>query len=172
MIFHKPRNTRPAGTIDVRPLTRAALLAAPNHSVFRLGHSTVLLKLRDKFWLTDPVFSERASPVQWAGPKRFHQPPISLEELPPIEAVILSHDHYDHLDQHAILKLAAKTRYFLAPLGVGDTLVKWGIDAGKVRQLIGGKAPRWRASNSLPHRPNTFRGAACSTATARYGPHG
>ena len=93
MIFHKPRTTRPAGAIEVQALTRAALLAAPNNSAFRLGHSTVLLKLRDKFWLTDPVFAERASPVQWAGPKRFHQPPISLEELPPIEAVILSHDH-------------------------------------------------------------------------------
>ncbi|MCM2464440.1 hydrolase [Pseudomonas sp. CG7] len=135
MIFHKPHSTRPAGAIDVRPLTRAALLAAPNHSVFRLGHSTVLLKLRDKFWLTDPVISERASPVQWAGPKRFHQPPISLDELPPIEAVILSHDHYDHLDHQAILKLATTTRHFLAPLGVGDTLVKWGVDASKVRQL-------------------------------------
>ncbi|WP_434656272.1 MBL fold metallo-hydrolase [Pseudomonas sp. R3-56] len=135
MIFHKPRTTRPAGTIEVKPLTQDALLAAPNHSVFRLGHSTVLLKLRDKFWLTDPVFAERASPVQWAGPKRFHQPPISLEELPPIEAVILSHDHYDHLDYQAILKLAAKTSHFLAPLGVGDTLIKWGVDASKVRQL-------------------------------------
>ena len=72
MTFHKPRATRPAGAIEVQPLTRATLLAAPNNSVWRLGHSTVLLKLRDKFWLTDPVFSERASPVQWVGPKRFH----------------------------------------------------------------------------------------------------
>lgn len=135
MLFHKPRNTRPAGVIPVQTLTREALFAAPNHSVYRLGHSTVLLKLHDKFWLTDPVFAERASPVQWAGPRRFHQPPISLEELPPIEAVILSHDHYDHLDHRSILKLADKTRYFLAPLGVGDTLIKWGIDASKVRQL-------------------------------------
>jgi L-ascorbate metabolism protein UlaG (beta-lactamase superfamily) len=95
----------------------------------------VLLKLRDKFWITDPVFAERASPVQWAGPKRFHQPPISLEELPPIEAVILSHDHYDHLDHQTVLTLADKTRHFLTPLGVGDTLIKWGIDASKVRQL-------------------------------------
>ncbi|WP_053147186.1 MBL fold metallo-hydrolase [Pseudomonas sp. Pf153] len=135
MVFHKPRDTRPTGAVPVQPLTHAALLAAPNGSVFRLGHSTVLLKLRDKFWLTDPVFSERASPVQWAGPKRFHQPPISLEELPPIEAVILSHDHYDHLDHQAIIQLAAKTQHFLAPLGVGDTLIKWGVDASKVRQL-------------------------------------
>lgn len=135
MVFRKPRNTRPSGVIPVQALTREQLLAAPDRSVYRLGHSTVLLKLRGKFWLTDPVFAERASPVQWAGPRRFHQPPISLEALPPIEAVILSHDHYDHLDHESILKLADKTRFFLAPLGVGDTLIKWGVDARKVRQL-------------------------------------
>lgn len=135
MIFHKPRDTKPTAAVPVQRLTHDALIAAPNHSVYRLGHSTVLLKLQDKFWITDPVFAERASPVQWAGPKRFHQPPISLAELPPIEAVILSHDHYDHLDHQAVLDLADKTQYFLTPLGVGDTLIKWGIDASKVRQL-------------------------------------
>ncbi|NBF02745.1 hydrolase [Pseudomonas sp. Fl5BN2] len=135
MLFHKPSNTRPAGVIPVQPLTREQLQAAPNHSVFRLGHSTVLLKMRDKFWITDPVFAERASPVQWAGPKRFHQPPISLDALPEIEAVILSHDHYDHLDHQTVLTLANKTRHFLTPLGVGDTLIKWGVPAAKVRQL-------------------------------------
>lgn len=135
MLFYKPRDTRPVGEIPLQPLSREQLFAAPNHSVFRLGHSTVLLKLHDKFWITDPVFAERASPVQWAGPRRFHQPPISLEELPPLEAVILSHDHYDHLDHQTIVQLADKVRYFLTPLGVGDTLIKWGIAADKVRQL-------------------------------------
>jgi L-ascorbate metabolism protein UlaG (beta-lactamase superfamily) len=119
----------------VQALTRADLMAAANHSVWRLGHSTLLLKMQGKFWITDPVFAERASPVQWAGPKRFHAPPISLDELPPIEAVILSHNHYDHLDHQAVLKLADKTNYFLTPLGVGDTLIQWGIDASKVRQF-------------------------------------
>ncbi|NWA01681.1 MBL fold metallo-hydrolase [Pseudomonas gingeri] len=135
MLFQKPRNTRPASRVPVAALSREQLLAAPDFSVFRLGHSTLLLKLHGKFWLTDPVFVERASPVQWAGPKRFHQPPISLEELPPIEAVILSHNHYDHLDYKTVLQLAEKTEHFLAPLGVGDQLVKWGIPAGKVQQL-------------------------------------
>jgi L-ascorbate metabolism protein UlaG (beta-lactamase superfamily) len=135
MLFNKPRTTRPVGAIPVEPLTRQQLLDAPDHSVFRLGHSTVLLKLRGKFWVTDPVFAERASPFGWAGPKRFHQPPISLEDLPDLEAVILSHNHYDHLDRNAVVRLAAKTRCFLAPLGVGDLLIKWGVDADKVRQL-------------------------------------
>ena len=73
VIFHKPNNTRPTAPVPVQSLTRAALIAAPNHSVYRLGHSTVLLKLRDKFWITDPVFAERASPVQWAGPAGRHR---------------------------------------------------------------------------------------------------
>jgi L-ascorbate metabolism protein UlaG (beta-lactamase superfamily) len=135
MAFDKPSNTVPSSALPVHAITRVQLLVAPNNSVFRLGHSTVLLKLDGQFWLTDPVFSERASPLQWLGPKRFHAPPISIEELPPIKGVILSHDHYDHLDHAAVLALAAKTEHFLTPLGVGDTLVKWGVPAAKVRQL-------------------------------------
>ena len=134
-MFHKPDDSVPAGPIPVQALTRAALLAAPDSTLFRLGHSTVLLKLHNEFFLTDPVFSKRASPVQWAGPARFHAPPIDIDELPPIKAVILSHDHFDHLDHGAIMHLAAKTEHFLTPLGVGDRLIKWGIGAAKVRQL-------------------------------------
>ncbi len=132
--FDKPAHTVPVGDIPVQPITRKQLLAAPDATVFRLGHSTLLLKLRGEFWLTDPVFSERASPFQWLGPKRFHQSPISIEDLPPIKGVILSHDHYDHLDYDAILQLAAKTEHFLTPLGVGDRLIAWGVDVAKVQQ--------------------------------------
>lgn len=134
-MFDKPSGTVPAQPIPVRPLSREALLAAPDNTLFRLGHSTMLIKLGGNFYLTDPVFSERASPVQWTGPARFHAPPISIDELPPIRAVILSHDHYDHLDHAAIMALDAKTAVFLTPLGVGQRLVKWGVDAAKVRQF-------------------------------------
>jgi len=133
--LNKPADTRPAGDIPVRPLTREALLAAPDQTVTRLGHSTVLIKLDGTFWLTDPVFSERSSPVRFAGPQRFHAPPIRIDELPPITGVILSHDHYDHLDHDSILKLADRTEWFLTPLGVGDILIGWGVPADKVRQL-------------------------------------
>ncbi|SFA99625.1 L-ascorbate metabolism protein UlaG, beta-lactamase superfamily [Collimonas sp. OK607] len=133
--FDKPAGTVPAKPVPVQAISSAQLLAAPDRSLFRLGHSTMLLKLRGEFWLTDPVFSERASPFQWIGPKRFHQPPISIAELPPIKGVILSHDHYDHLDYDAILQLAGKVEHFLAPLGVGDTLIKWGVPAEKIQQL-------------------------------------
>jgi L-ascorbate metabolism protein UlaG (beta-lactamase superfamily) len=95
----------------------------------------MLLKLRGQIWLTDPVFAERASPFRRFGPKRFHAPPIALADLPPLRGVILSHDHYDHLDRDTVLALAATTGVFLTPLGVGDRLIEWGIDASKVRQF-------------------------------------
>lgn len=135
MIFEKPATSVPSQPIPVHTLSRAQLLAAPDNTLYRLGHSTMLLKLQNQFWLTDPVFSKRASPVQWAGPARFHETPISIDELPAIKGVILSHDHYDHLDRAAVTALAAKTEYFVAPLGVGDRLVEWGVPAEKVRQL-------------------------------------
>ena len=134
-VFNKPAGTMPTQAIPVRALSKSALLAAPDKSLFRLGHSTMLIKLGGEFYLTDPVFSKRASPVQWAGPARFHEAPITIAELPDIKAVILSHDHYDHLDHATVLALAAKTRYFLAPLGVGQRLRDWGIDAAKVHEF-------------------------------------
>ena len=135
MLVHKPRNTVPTGSLPVDSLTREQLDAAPDRSLYRLGHSSLLMKLRGEFWLTDPVFAERASPFRHVGPKRFHAPPISLENLPPLRAVILSHDHYDHLDRDTVIALAATTGLFITPLGVGDRLIEWGIDAKKVRQI-------------------------------------
>lgn len=135
VFFNKPTGTAPTSPVPIHRLTRDELDAAPNHSLYRLGHSTVLMKLHSQWWLTDPVFSDRASPVLFAGPKRFHPPPITIEDLPPIRGVIVSHDHYDHLDHAAILALDGKVRLFLTPLGVGDLLAKWGIAKEKIQQL-------------------------------------
>ncbi|MGG1949171.1 MBL fold metallo-hydrolase [Trinickia sp. NRRL B-1857] len=135
VLFNKPRGTVPAGALPVDALTRDDLHAAPDRSLYRLGHSTMLLKLRGQYWLTDPVFGERASPFRRMGPKRFHAPPIALEALPPLHGIILSHDHYDHLDRETVLALAETTEVFLVPLGVGDRLIEWGIDAAKIRQF-------------------------------------
>ncbi len=134
-LFNRPQGTTPPQVPPVRSLTAQALAAAPDRSVYRLGHSTLLIKLRGGWWLTDPVFSERASPVQWMGPKRFHAPPIALQDLPPIRGVLLSHDHYDHLDRATIKYLATRAQVFLAPLGVGDRLIDWGVPRERVRQL-------------------------------------
>lgn len=98
-LLESKQGTVPVDPVPVQRHTRAsldALDAASNH-IIRLGHSSHLLKLRGKWWLIDPVFGPRASPVSWAGPKRFHEPPVALADVPPIEGLILSHDHYDHL---------------------------------------------------------------------------
>lgn len=133
--FNRPAGTVPEDAIPVRALSRAELDQAPNGSLYRLGHSTLLFKLDDGWWITDPVFCERASPLQWLGPKRFHAPPLSLAELPPLRGILLSHDHYDHLDKASMLALAPRAEHIITPLGVGDRLVAWGIDAKKIRQL-------------------------------------
>lgn len=131
----KPNDTVPRAPLPVQALTQAQLLQAPDLSLWRLGHSTMLLKIDGRFWLTDPVFSERASPFSFMGPKRFHAPPIALADLPPITGVLLSHDHYDHLDYDAIQQLAPRVEHFITPLGVGDRLMAWGVPASKVQQF-------------------------------------
>ena len=131
----KPKTAVPDQPLPVQPLTAADIASAPDASLWRLGHSTMLFKLAGRYWLTDPVFSERAAPVQWAGPKRFHAPPIGIDALPPLAGVILSHDHYDHLDYASIRRLIPQTALFVAPLGVGDRIVRWGVDPAEVRQL-------------------------------------
>jgi N-acyl-phosphatidylethanolamine-hydrolysing phospholipase D len=86
-----------------------------------IGHSTILLQMGGLNVITDPVFSERASPVQWAGPRRVMPPALSLEDLPPIDVVLLSHSHYDHFDKPAIKWLARHhpDATWVVPLGLG-----------------------------------------------------
>ena len=101
----------------------------------RLGHSTLLLQIGGKVWLTDPVFSERAFAVQWMGPKRFHPVPVTVEDLPEIEGVILSHNHYDHLDYDTIMQLKDRVKHFIGPLGVGKEIADWGVATEKIITL-------------------------------------
>jgi L-ascorbate metabolism protein UlaG (beta-lactamase superfamily) len=110
----------------------------PPESGFRatwLGHSTVLLEIDGLTVLTDPVWGERASPATWAGPKRFQPVPVPLAALPPLDVVIVSHDHYDHLDYPTIRELSSKDVPFVTSLGVGAHLEAWGVSAERITEL-------------------------------------
>lgn len=126
---------KPDTEVPLQELSRELLEGSKRDVLYRLGHSTMLIKLNGRYIMTDPVFSDRASPVQWAGPKRFHPTPISIDELPDIDVVVISHDHYDHLDKSAISQLSNKVKQFVTPLKVGDYLIEWGVPAEKVTQL-------------------------------------
>jgi len=92
-----------------------------------VGHSSLLIEIDGKTILTDPVWSQRASFMQSMGPKRFFEPPLALSELPPLDAIILSHDHYDHLDKATIKFFAGTEIPFYCSLGVGAHLKSCGI---------------------------------------------
>jgi L-ascorbate metabolism protein UlaG (beta-lactamase superfamily) len=100
-----------------------------------LGHSTVLLEIGGCRILTDPVWGPRASPSRFLGPKRFQPVPVAIKALPPIDLVIVSHDHYDHLDYPTIRELAARDVPFVTSLGVGAHLEAWGVRPERVVEL-------------------------------------
>jgi L-ascorbate metabolism protein UlaG (beta-lactamase superfamily) len=109
-----------------------------------LGHSTVLLEVDGWRVLTDPVWGLRASPTVLAGPRRFHPMPVALREVPEVDAVLISHDHYDHLDYPTIKALARSRVPFITALGVGAHLQGWGIAPGRITELD------WWQSHTVP----------------------
>lgn len=118
---------------DWRVVPDLALLQTPagNPSVTWIGHATVLVRLGGINVLTDPHFSERASPVGFAGPKRFHPPGVALADLPAIHAVVISHSHYDHLDVDSVRQLHQRSGgslHFFVPLGLKAWFANLGID--------------------------------------------
>ena len=107
-----------------------------------IGHATVLLEIAGRRVLTDPVWSERVSPSTLVGPRRFFAPPLPLDALPPIDAVVISHDHYDHLDMATVRALAHRGTSFLVPLGAGAHLERWGVPAAQTHELDWGETVR------------------------------
>lgn len=100
-----------------------------------LGHSSILIELDGHYLLSDPVWSERVSPFTWVGPQRWYAPPIPLEDLPALDAVLISHDHYDHLDYPTISAMKDWKTTFFVPLGVAEHLVYWGVPEERIVEL-------------------------------------
>lgn len=126
---------RPATMLAPKQVDLPAFLAAKEPQLVWLGHSALLIRLHGKTLLLDPMLSKAASPFQFAGPKRFSKPPVTAEGLPHIDAVLISHDHYDHLDYNTIKKLRGKTTKFFVPLGVAAHLQRWGVAKTQIAEL-------------------------------------
>ena len=123
---------------DEIPIKTPSFLSNPKKddlTITFLGHSSLLIQINGLNVLFDPVFSDIASPVSFIGPKRFSRVPIKVEDLPKIDIVIITHDHYDHLDYNTIKKLNEKTDNFIVPLGIENDLERWGINKDKITNL-------------------------------------
>ena len=118
-----------------------------------LGHSTVLIEIDGVRVLTDPVWGPRASPSGLIGPKRFQPIPVPLRSMPPVDLVVVSHDHYDHLDYPTIRVLAKTDVPFVTSLGVGAHLEAWGVQPDRIVELD------WWESHNLPNSGVTVTAA-------------
>ena len=127
----KPPQT-PTATVppDLVFIQANAKTPAMQPAITWIGHATMLVQADGLNVLTDPVFSDRASPVQFAGPKRAQPPGLAMEQLPPIDVVLISHNHYDHLDKNSVVALSKRgssQTLFIVPLGVKDWFADLGI---------------------------------------------
>lgn len=129
---------RPARPVPLhRPDSRAWTgLPSPGLRLSWLGHATVLAEIAGRRVLFDPVWGERCTPIAPFGPRRLHPAPVPLDELGPVDLVVVSHDHYDHLDLATVRGLAARHRpHFAVPLGMGAHLERWGVPPDRICEL-------------------------------------
>lgn len=134
-------DARPSAPLPVENIDAAglAVYAGDTPRLRRVGHSAVLLEAAGKVILLDPMLGPSPAPHPWLGGKRFDDLPIEAEELPYIDAVLISHDHYDHLDYGSILELKDKTDHFYVPLGVGAHLEAWGVQREQIHEMAWGE---------------------------------
>jgi len=126
---------RPSGRIPVSEIDWTKINSAED-SLTWFGHSAFLLSIDNKKLLLDPMLSSSASPVSFVKIKRFSDDMLPLiDQMPPVDAVFITHDHYDHLDYQSIVKLKNKTAHFFVPLGVSAHLLRWGVPAEKITEL-------------------------------------
>lgn len=136
--FKNDPDRQPSEKFDVQNIDSLEIERKPD-SITRLtwfGHSTFLLEIAGKKILLDPMFGDVPAPHPLLGKSRYSKGlPIEIEKLPMIDAIIMSHDHYDHLDYGSIMQLKEKTEQFYMPLGVGAHFKKWGVEADRIHEL-------------------------------------
>ncbi|MFI6759929.1 MBL fold metallo-hydrolase [Micromonospora sp. NPDC050417] len=132
---HRRRPAEPVPLVDPGPAEPASA-PADELAIVWYGHASALVEIEGRRVLIDPMWSERCSPSRLVGPRRLHPPPVPLAELPPIDAILISHDHYDHLDLGTVRALLrSQSAPFLVPLGVGAHLARWGVPAERIVEL-------------------------------------
>jgi L-ascorbate metabolism protein UlaG (beta-lactamase superfamily) len=134
-MFGGERRVPPGPLPSVSPLGAWAREPQSGLRITWLGHSTMLIEIDGVRILTDPVWGPRASPSTLIGPKRFQPVPVTLRKMPPVDAVVISHDHYDHLDYPTIRTLAKSRVPFVTSLGVGAHLEYWGVAPERITEL-------------------------------------
>jgi L-ascorbate metabolism protein UlaG (beta-lactamase superfamily) len=137
VMFGGSDHRTPKGPVPAEALDAKRFLTAPQTGlrVTWLGHSTLLVELDGRRVLVDPVWGERASPFSWMGPRRFYAPLLPLDQVPAVDAVVISHDHYDHLDEPTIRAIRSWETTFVVPLGVGAHLASWGVPEARIVEL-------------------------------------
>ena len=164
-LAHAHPLTSPDPPLTLPPVDPARLAAPPSSGlrVTWLGHSTSFVEVDGARVLTDPMWSERVSPYQGIGPKRFYPPLIALADLPPVDAVVISHDHYDHLDMATVQAIARQTKaLFVVPLGLGAHLAYWGVPEARIVELD------WWQSTRVPGTALTITCTPARHASGRF----
>jgi len=131
-------NREPDALLPLETLDSLEMVNAPNglERLTWFGHSACLLEINGKKVFFDPMLGDTPAPHPWLGSKRYNPTlPLAIEKLPHLDAVVISHDHYDHLDYGSIVKLKDKVDRFYVPLGVAAHLVRWGVPSGSITEL-------------------------------------
>ncbi|GGA47547.1 MBL fold metallo-hydrolase [Paenibacillus physcomitrellae] len=152
---------RPPHELPVLNPNLGSLTAAETDSVTWLGHSSVLLKLGGKNLLLDPMLGMHSSPLPGFGAKRFKSSSqIEVKDLPRLDAVFLSHDHFDHLDYSTIQQLSGKVGRYFVPLGVGSRLVRFGVERGLIQEFDWWGEVEWQGIRAVCTPARHFSGRA------------
>ena len=125
----------PEGIIPVNKITELPEADIRDFTVTWFGHSTSLLQIHGMTVFIDPVLSEYSSPVGFTGARRMAEVPMTAENVPEIDILLISHDHYDHLDYQTIKEIDAKVKNYCVPLGVENHLIRWGVDPEKIHTM-------------------------------------